>query len=64
MGKFTNKDTEREGLLKSDEEHTCMMCKESTRYIEICSEGCFCSKECMDKFYDIVTQHEQLGKLE
>lgn len=29
----------------------CLICKSSTRFIEVCSESYFCSEECLDKFY-------------
>lgn len=41
-----------DGLIESEEKKPCVMCGEETEFIEIYSEGRFCSEECMNKFYD------------
>lgn len=38
-------------IMVGDTEKGCLMCGAPTKYIEIVSEGCFCSDECVDKFY-------------
>ena len=37
----------------------CIMCGEPTNFVEICSEGRFCSDECMDKFYERLAENEE-----
>jgi len=39
-------------LMIGNEEKECVMCGAMTRYIDIASEGRFCSDECMEKFYE------------
>jgi hypothetical protein len=51
MPKFTDKDIKDYGLLKSEESKPCIECEDLSNYIEICTEGRFCSSECCDKFY-------------
>lgn len=60
MSKFTDKDVEeRTGLLKSNKTQSCMICGSPTSYIEVCSEGYLCSKECENYFYGLVDEQEQ-----
>ena len=56
--KFTENDLIKYSLIISKEEKPCIICKENTRFIEFCCEGRLCSKECHDKFYDIVSAQE------
>lgn len=42
---------EEEGLIKGKNPVPCGVCGELTVYIDLCSEGAFCSEECMEKFY-------------
>lgn len=46
-------------ILIGSEYKPCTMCKKPTRCIDIASEGHFCSKECMDKFYNNMQEHEK-----
>ncbi|WP_346938249.1 hypothetical protein [uncultured Clostridium sp.] len=63
MGKFTDRDVEeRIGLLKSDKIQSCMICGNPTPYIEVCSEGYLCSKECENYFYGLVQKQEEYCK--
>lgn len=39
-------------IMVGDTEKKCFMCGTPTRYIEILSEGHFCSDECVNKFYE------------
>lgn len=41
-------------IMLGKNEHPCMICKSPTKFIEVCSEGYFCSDECVrvfDKMY-------------
>lgn len=38
------------GILKSNKLADCIVCGESTSFIEVCSESHFCSDECVDKW--------------
>lgn len=59
--KFTDEDMKKYCLIKSDEEGACMMCMDITPYIDYTCEVRFCSKECSDDFYDIITQQEKFN---
>lgn len=41
-----------EEFIYSPIEKPCLECREPTHFVEICSEGHFCSDECLNKFYD------------
>ena len=40
-----------EGILKGKHPVPCGICGEPTIFIDLCSEGAFCSEECMEEFY-------------
>lgn len=42
---------EKEGILIGDLELKCLICGKPTKYIDIYSEGRFCSDECLEEFY-------------
>lgn len=42
----------KDGVMRGKDYVECVMCHEPTRFVEIYSEGRFCSDECMDAFYD------------
>ena len=37
----------------------CMMCGKIAHYVDIFAEGHLCSKECTDKFYDMIEEYER-----
>lgn len=55
------------GIMVGSTEWGCMTCGRPTKYIEICSEGHFCSDECVDKFYSqqdrLFEQDDELWEL-
>lgn len=42
---------EEEGMIKGKNPVPCGICGELTLFIDLCSEGPFCSEECMEQFY-------------
>ena len=42
------------------EEQGCLICGTPTKYIEVCSEAHFCSDECVDKFYNQLSEYDEL----
>lgn len=51
-------------VLVGKELRPCIMCGEPTKFVEICSEGCFCSDECMDRFYERLQENEEARAVE
>ena len=47
-----------DGLIESKEKKPCVMCGKETEFIEIYSEGRFCSEECISKFYNELQKDE------
>jgi hypothetical protein len=43
-------------------ESACMMCKEPTVFIDICSEGHICSEYCNNLFYEMWSNHLEAQK--
>ena len=54
-GDVIDKDT----LLVGKEEKPCQECGSPTRFIDYCSEGHFCSDECMHNFYDWLNEAQK-----
>lgn len=48
------------GVMIGTEEQGCLICGTSTKYIEVCSEAYFCSDECVDKFYNQLSEYDEL----
>lgn len=48
----TKEELQRDGFIRGEEEHPCLMCGEPTPFVDIYSEGHFCSDACCDKFYE------------
>ena len=46
-------------VLIGRKEQACMVCGDPTRFIDLCSEGHLCSKECDIKWYDMFNQHSE-----
>ena len=42
----------KDGIMIGSNERGCLMCGTPTKYIEVVSEGHFCSDECVDRFYE------------
>ena len=58
--KFTKKDISKEDsiLILSKKDMKCLICGETTRYIDYCGECAICSSECMEKFNKIVDEQQ------
>lgn len=41
-----------DGIIRGSQAHNCEVCGNETQYIDIDSEGYFCSEECLDLFYE------------
>ena len=50
---------EDEGILRGKNPVPCTICKEPTIFIDLCSEGPFCSDECMAEFYQLYWKAEE-----
>lgn len=48
----TEEELQRDGFIRGEKEHSCLMCGEPTPFVDICSEGHFCSDACYNKFYE------------
>ena len=48
VGDLANEDD----MILGRNELPCVICDEPTRFVNICSEGRFCSEECLRKFWD------------
>lgn len=46
-------------ILTGDKEYGCLQCGDLTKFIEICCEGYFCSRECIDAWYKAYDEHCQ-----
>lgn len=51
-------------VLVCKELRPCIMCGELTEFVEICSEGRFCSDECMDRFCERLQENEEARAVE
>lgn len=51
-------------VLVCEQTRPCIMCGEPTEFVEICSEGHFCSDECMDEFYERMAENEEARAVE
>jgi hypothetical protein len=61
MSKLVDNDMKKYGLIKG-ENKKCVMCDNKSEYIEYCSEGHFCSTECLDEFYKKVSENENINE--
>jgi hypothetical protein len=61
MSKLIDNDMKKYGLIKG-RVGKCLMCVDKTEYIDYCSEAHFCSTECLDKFYKIVSENENMNE--
>ena len=52
----------KDDIMLGKDESICFICGSPTKFIEVCSEGHFCSDECVDKFYK--QYQETLAKME
>lgn len=48
------------GVMIGTEEKGCLICGTPTKCIEVCSEAHFCSDECVDKFYNQLSEYDGL----
>lgn len=46
-------------VLVCDDYKPCIMCGEPSSFVEICSEGRFCSDECLEEFYEEFSREEK-----
>lgn len=46
-------------ILVCDDARPCIMCGEPTEFVDVFSEGRFCSDECMDEFYRRLVENEE-----
>ena len=40
-------------VMKTNESHRCIQCRGKTNFVEVLTEGFFCSDECIDDWYDV-----------
>ncbi len=53
------------GIMQVSKEHPCMICGRPTKFIEVCSEGYFCSDECVKAFDKMYFEAlENMGSIE
>lgn len=47
-------------IMLGTEEVGCLVCGSPTKYIDVCSEAHFCSDECVDRFYNQMSEYDKL----
>lgn len=49
---MTTGDKEQDGIIHCASSLPCLICGKPTAFVEICSEGRFCSDKCLKEFYN------------
>ena len=52
LNEMTNEELDEECLVKARSIYNCSVCGKICNIIDICSEAPFCSRKCLNKFYD------------